>query len=59
MEQPNESKPETPKALYQCLSCSEVFAPDMISTREIKCPYCGYRIIKKVRSGGLKMVKAE
>lgn len=57
-----ESTPEsapTSKVLYQCLSCSEVFAPDMISTREIKCPYCGYRIIKKVRAGGLKMVKAE
>jgi len=47
------------KGLYQCLSCGEVFAPDMISTREVKCPYCGYRIIKKVRTGSLKMVKAD
>jgi len=31
----------------------------MISAREVKCPYCGYRIVKKVRTGGLKMVKAE
>lgn len=50
---------ESGKVLYQCISCSQIFAPDMLSAREVRCPYCGYRVIKKLRAGFVKVVKAE
>ena len=50
---------EKEKLLYRCLSCGQVFAPDMLSTREMRCPYCGYRVIKKLRTGFVKVVKSE
>jgi len=44
---------------YECMSCSErISAQQMAMTPEIKCPFCGYRVLKKVRPPVVKRVKA-
>jgi len=50
---------EKQNILYRCLSCNERFSPETLSTREIRCPYCGYRVVKKLRTGSVKIVKSE
>jgi len=44
--------------LYRCLACKNVFTPEMMGSREIRCPYCGYRVIEKIRRESVKLVKA-
>jgi DNA-directed RNA polymerase subunit RPC12/RpoP len=44
--------------LYKCLRCGNTITPESLVTREIKCPYCGFRALKKVRSQAAKKVKA-
>jgi DNA-directed RNA polymerase subunit P len=45
--------------LYQCISCGEKLTMDQLAmTPEIKCPFCGYRVLKKVRPPVVKRVKA-
>ncbi len=45
--------------LYECMSCGEkISAQQMAMTPEIKCPFCGYRVLKKVRPPVVKRVKA-
>ena len=45
--------------LYQCISCGEKLTLDQLAmTPEIKCPFCGYRVLKKVRPPVVKRVKA-
>lgn len=44
---------------YRCGRCGREFtALDLEYMPSIKCPYCGYRVIYKVRPPGRKLVKA-
>jgi len=44
---------------YICVSCgSKVTSEELELTPEIKCPFCGYRILKKARPPIVKRVKA-
>jgi len=44
---------------YECINCgSEISADQLAMTPEIKCPFCGYRILRKVRPPIVKHVKA-
>ena len=44
---------------YECISCgAKVTAEQLSVTPEIKCPYCGYRVLKKVRPPIVRHVKA-
>ncbi|MFP4045673.1 MAG: DNA-directed RNA polymerase subunit P [Candidatus Aenigmatarchaeota archaeon] len=42
---------------YKCLKCEEEIEEDDLR-RRIRCPYCGYRILKKKRMEAVKEVKA-
>jgi DNA-directed RNA polymerase subunit RPC12/RpoP len=45
--------------VYQCLHCdAKVLAEQLLLTTEIKCPNCGYRVLRKVRSPVVKRIKA-
>ncbi len=45
---------------YECISCgSRLTADQLAMTPEIKCPFCGYRILRKVRPPIVKHVKAK
>lgn len=44
---------------YKCGRCGMEFtALDLEYMPSIKCPYCGYRVVYKVRPLGRKLVKA-
>ncbi|MFB6076288.1 MAG: DNA-directed RNA polymerase subunit P [Candidatus Aenigmatarchaeota archaeon] len=44
--------------MYKCLKCGKDVDDEDIAKR-IRCPYCGYRILKKKRpKGTIKKVKA-
>jgi len=46
--------------IYECLSCSAKVTVEQLSvTPEIKCPICGYRVLKKVRPPIVRHVKAK
>ncbi len=54
-----EPKHELTGIVYQCLSCgSRVTSEELTLIPEIKCPFCGYRILKKVRPPIVKNIKA-
>jgi len=45
--------------IYECINCgSKLTADQLAMTPEIKCPFCGYRILRKVRPPIVKHVKA-
>lgn len=45
--------------MYKCMKCEEEVDEEDLQ-RRIRCPYCGYRILTKVRSGAQPVtVKAE
>jgi len=47
--------------VYACLRCGRIFTKEEMEEffrREYKCPYCGYRILRKVRREVPKRVKA-
>lgn len=44
------------RKMYMCLRCGRVFAPEDMITPGVHCPYCGYRIIVKVRSFQTKRI---
>lgn len=45
--------------IYRCGRCGHTFeASDLELMPSIKCPYCGYRVIYKVRRQGRKVIKA-
>lgn len=44
---------------YECINCGSRLSADQLAmTPEIKCPFCGYRILRKVRPPIVKHVKA-
>lgn len=44
--------------MYKCISCGRELKIDPKTTPKIQCPYCGYRIIEKLRPGTVKTLKA-
>lgn len=42
---------------YKCIYCKKMIELDL-NKNKILCPLCGYRIIEKVRSEGVKRVDA-
>jgi len=57
---PMAEKKETPSGvLLECMSCgAKTTAEQLAITPEIKCPSCGYRVLKKIRPPIVKTVKA-
>lgn len=44
---------------YECINCgTQVSTEQLEVTPEIKCPMCGYRILKKIRPPIVRHVKA-
>ncbi len=44
------------RKMYMCLRCGRVFSLEDMITPGVHCPYCGYRIIIKIRSFQTKRV---
>jgi DNA-directed RNA polymerase subunit P len=45
--------------MYECISCGQHLTADQLAmTPEIKCPFCGYRVLRKARPPIVKRVKA-
>jgi len=45
---------------YECISCrSKISTNVLLLSPEIKCPNCGYRVLRKVRPPIVKKLKAE
>ncbi len=45
--------------VYECINCSSKLTAEQLNmTPEIKCPFCGYRILRKVRPPIVKHLKA-
>lgn len=50
---------ETAGITYACVKCgAKVSAEQLTMIPEVKCPYCGYRVLKKIRPPIVKHVKA-
>lgn len=43
---------------YKCISCGKRISIDLKSVKKIICPFCGYRILEKVRISVAKKVMA-
>jgi len=44
---------------YECVRCGTQFSGKELAVREqIKCPYCSYHVLKKIRPPIVKRVKA-
>jgi len=53
-------KTETTGVTYRCLKCgATVSAEQLTITPEIKCPNCGFRVLKKNRPPVVKRVKPD
>jgi len=45
--------------IYRCMRCGRVFSKlEMETLPGIRCPYCGFRIVEKIRPAIPKRVKA-
>ncbi|MEM2921867.1 MAG: DNA-directed RNA polymerase subunit P [Candidatus Bathyarchaeia archaeon] len=45
--------------IYQCVQCGrEIAREQLLMMLEIKCPNCGYRVLRKTRPPVVKRVKA-
>jgi len=45
--------------VYECLKCgARVTAEELSMVPEIKCPICGYRVLRKIRPPIVKKLKA-
>jgi DNA-directed RNA polymerase subunit P len=45
--------------MYECISCGKhLTAEEIAMTPEIKCPFCGYRVLRKARPPIVKRIKA-
>lgn len=51
-----EATSETGRKIYMCLRCGRVFSLEDMITPGVHCPYCGYRIIVKIRSFQTKRI---
>lgn len=54
------ARDRSPEGLfYECINCgSKLTADQLAMTPEIKCPFCGYRVLRKVRPPIVKHVRA-
>lgn len=53
-------KMEAAGITYVCVKCgARVSAEQLTMIPEVKCPYCGYRVLKKIRPPIVKHVKAK
>ncbi|MCC6045179.1 MAG: DNA-directed RNA polymerase subunit P [Ignisphaera sp.] len=44
---------------YLCVRCGREFDESQLTVMmNVRCPYCGYRVIAKVRSDEVKVLKA-
>jgi len=45
---------------YECVKCGAIVASEELELRGggIKCAYCGYRVLKKIRPPIVKRIKA-
>ncbi|MCC6020058.1 MAG: DNA-directed RNA polymerase subunit P [Thermoproteaceae archaeon] len=47
------------RKIYTCMRCGKTFSkPEMEILPGIRCPYCNFKIIMKVRSPAVKRVQA-
>jgi len=45
--------------IYECVNCGARITSEQVSlTPEIKCPNCGFRVLKKMRPPVVKRVKS-
>jgi len=46
---------------YECVKCGAVVSSEELELRGggIKCTYCGYRVLKKIRPPIVKRIKAQ
>lgn len=42
--------------MYKCLNCGKKMNIDLKTAKKIICPYCGYKIVEKVRPRIVKKV---
>ncbi|OYT49898.1 DNA-directed RNA polymerase subunit P [Candidatus Bathyarchaeota archaeon ex4484_231] len=49
---------QRPSILYQCLKCGATVKSTELELG-IRCPYCRYRVLKKVRPPIVKRIKAK
>jgi DNA-directed RNA polymerase subunit RPC12/RpoP len=45
--------------MYKCLNCGKEVNIELKTAKKIICPYCGFRIIEKVRPKVRKRVEAK
>ena len=43
---------------YKCTGCGKKINTDLKTSKKIICPYCGYRIIEKIRAKTVKKVSS-
>lgn len=43
---------------YKCVGCGKRIEMDLKTAKKIICPYCGYRILEKVRAKTVKVVSS-
>lgn len=55
----SDSKAE-PGLAYECVKCGAIVSSEELELRGggIKCAYCGYRVLKKIRPPIVKRIKA-
>lgn len=44
--------------MYKCIDCGKEVELELKGARKIQCPYCGYRILEKMRPTVPKRVEA-
>lgn len=44
--------------MYVCIDCGKTVEIELKSARKVQCPYCGYRILRKVRPPVPKRIPA-
>ncbi|MDH5634588.1 MAG: DNA-directed RNA polymerase subunit P [Candidatus Bathyarchaeota archaeon] len=49
-----------PSLAYECVKCGAIVSSEELELRGggIKCAYCGYRVLKKIRPPIVKRIKA-
>jgi DNA-directed RNA polymerase subunit RPC12/RpoP len=45
--------------MYKCVSCGREVKIELRTAKKIICPYCGYRILRKTRTGVANKVLAD